>query len=59
MDSATIMAVLQSSLGQAEEARATLEDAVRIPQAYPEALRPSGTLRQARKLLDELGGQQG
>lgn len=50
-----IRAQAQTALGQADEARATLEEAVRLGEAYPEALRPGGALRQARRLLDELG----
>jgi thiol-disulfide isomerase/thioredoxin len=54
-----VRAQAQRALGKDQEARDTLVEAVRIGEAYPEALRPNGTLASARKLLEELGGQQG
>ena len=50
-----IRAQAQQSLGRALEARATLEEAIRLGEAYPEALRPRTPLAQARKLLAEMG----
>jgi thiol-disulfide isomerase/thioredoxin len=46
----------QRKLGQADAARDTLSEAVRLGEAFPEALRPNTPLAQARKLLGELGG---
>jgi tetratricopeptide (TPR) repeat protein len=50
-----LKAQAQQGLGDAAAARATLEQAVREGEALPEAARPQGHLRKARKLLSELG----
>ncbi len=50
-----VRAQAQQALGQASEARASLIEAVRAGEAFPEALRPNTPLAQARKLLAQLG----
>lgn len=50
-----IRAQAQQALGRRQEARATLEEAVRLGEGYPEALRPRTPLSQARKLLSAMG----
>jgi tetratricopeptide (TPR) repeat protein len=50
-----LRAEAQAKLGDREGARETLERAVRDGEATPEATRPHGQLRKARKLLGELG----
>ncbi len=45
----------QQALGRHQDARATLEEAVRRGEGYPEALRPRTPLAQARKLLASMG----
>lgn len=50
-----LRAQAETALGDRAAARATLEQALREGEALPEALRPEGNLRQARKRLAELG----
>jgi thiol-disulfide isomerase/thioredoxin len=50
-----IRAQAQRALGRQQDARATLEEAVRLGEGYPEALRPRTPLSQARKLLASMG----
>lgn len=44
------------ALGRRDEARQTLEDAIRTGEAMPEAVRPAGYVKRARSLLQDLGG---
>jgi tetratricopeptide (TPR) repeat protein len=50
-----LRAEAQAKLGDRSAARETLERAVRDAEAMPEAGRPEGQLRKARRLLGELG----
>jgi tetratricopeptide (TPR) repeat protein len=50
-----LRAEAQAKLGDRPAARETLERAVRDGEAMPEAARPHGQLRKARRLLGELG----
>jgi tetratricopeptide (TPR) repeat protein len=50
-----LRAEAQAGAGDRPGARDTLERAVQEAEAMPEAARPQGQLRKARKLLDELG----
>jgi len=50
-----IRAQAEEALHRTEEARATLEEAIRLGEEYPEALRPRGWVAQAKKLLAEIG----
>jgi hypothetical protein len=45
----------QEALGRRQDARATLEEAIRTGERYPELLRPRTPLGQARDLLAALG----
>jgi tetratricopeptide (TPR) repeat protein len=45
-----------TALGRKDGARATLEEAIRTGEAMPEATRPAGYVKRARKLLQDLGG---
>ena len=50
-----IRAQAQRKLGHPAEARDTLKEAIRLGEAFPQALRPNSPIRQARSLLEELG----
>ena len=50
-----IRAQAEEALGERKDARETLEEAVRLGEAYPEALRPHTPLREAKRLLASLG----
>jgi tetratricopeptide (TPR) repeat protein len=50
-----IRAQAQQALGRRQDARATLEEAIRAGEGYPEPLRPRTPLGQARKLLAAMG----
>lgn len=50
-----IRAQAEQALGRTQDARAALEEAVRVGEAFPEALRPRTPLGQARKLLEKMG----
>jgi len=50
-----LKAQAQQALGAAPAARATLEQALREGEALPEGRRPTGYVRRARQLLEEMG----
>jgi tetratricopeptide (TPR) repeat protein len=50
-----LKAQAELALGERPAARATLERALQEADALPEALRPSGQVRRAKKLLDGMG----
>jgi thiol-disulfide isomerase/thioredoxin len=50
-----IRAQAQEALGRTGDARTTAEEAVRVGEGFPEALRPRTPVKQAREVLERLG----